>query len=67
MCENVRQRTITHSMADQKTERLSVIMPSDLKQDFEKLCKFERRSMSAQVVLLVEQAVREAKEKGQIE
>ncbi|MEP0884641.1 hypothetical protein NDI49_24130 [Trichocoleus sp. ST-U3] len=54
-------------MADQKTERLSVIMPSDLKQDFEKLCKLERRSMSAQVVLLVEQAVREAKGKGQIE
>lgn len=51
-------------MAD--NERLSVLMPSDLKQEFEMLCKVERRSMSAQVVLLIEQAVKEAKEQGKI-
>lgn len=51
-------------MAD--TERLSVLMPSELKQEFEALCKLERRSMSAQVVLLIEKAIQEAKEKGQL-
>ncbi len=51
-------------MAD--NERLSVLIPSDLKQEFEALCKIERRSMSAQVVLLVEQAVEKAKEEGRI-
>ena len=51
-------------MAD--NERLSVLIPSDLKQEFETLCKVERRSMSAQVVLLIERAVEEAKRQGQI-
>ncbi len=51
-------------MAD--NERLSVLVPSELKQEFEALCKVERRSMSAQVVLLIEQAVKEAKEQGKI-
>lgn len=51
-------------MAD--NERLSVLIPSDLKQEFEALCKVERRSMSAQVVLLIEEAVKEAKGQGKI-
>ncbi len=51
-------------MAD--NERLSVLIPSELKQEFEALSKVERRSMSAQVVLLIEQAVKEAKEQGKI-
>ena len=55
---------LLQDMAD--NERLSVLIPSDLKQDFEVLCKIERRSMSAQVVLLIELAVEEAKEKGRI-
>ena len=55
---------ILQDMAD--NDRLSVLIPSDLKQDFEALCKIERRSMSAQVVLLIEQAVNEAKEQGRI-
>lgn len=54
----------TQEMGD--TERLSVLMPSDLKQEFELLCKQERRSMSAQVVLLIEQAVQLAKEQGKL-
>ncbi len=53
-------------MADKKTERLSLVIDSDLKKDFEKLCKVERRSMSAQVVVLIEKAVNEAKEQGVI-
>jgi len=61
MCHTL---TETYEMGD--TERLSVLMPSDLKQDFEALCKLERRSMSAQVVLIIEQAVQEAKEKGRL-
>ncbi len=54
--------TELQDMAD--NERMSVLIPSDLKQDFEALCKVERRSMSAQVVLLIERAVKEAKEEG---
>lgn len=61
MCQT---STETQEMAD--TERLSVLMPSELKQEFEALCKLERRSMSAQVVLLIEKAIQEAKEKGQL-
>ena len=56
--------TELQNMAD--NERMSVLIPSDLKQDFEALCKVERRSMSAQVVLLIERAVKEAKEEGLI-
>uniref|UniRef100_A0A832M4J1 CopG-like ribbon-helix-helix domain-containing protein n=1 Tax=Oscillatoriales cyanobacterium SpSt-402 TaxID=2282168 RepID=A0A832M4J1_9CYAN len=51
-------------MAD--NERLSVLIPSELKQEFEALCKVERRSMSAQVVLLIEEAVKRAQEQGKI-
>jgi hypothetical protein len=53
-------------MSDKQTERLSLVIDSDLKKDFEKLCKVERRSMSAQVVILIEKAVNEAKEQGKI-
>jgi metal-responsive CopG/Arc/MetJ family transcriptional regulator len=55
----------TQEMGD--TERLSVLIPSELKQEFEALCKLERRSMSAQVVLLIEQAVQEAKDQGRLQ
>lgn len=57
------------SMDDQDmagNERISVLVPPELKQEFEALCKVERRSMSAQVVILIEQAVKEAKEQGKI-
>jgi hypothetical protein len=47
-------------------ERISVLVPPELKAEFEALCKTERRSMSAQVVILIEQAVKEAKEQGKI-
>jgi hypothetical protein len=53
-------------MTEPKQERLSLVIDSDLKKDFEKLCKVERRSMSAQVVILIEQAVNEAKQQGRI-
>ena len=53
-------------MADPKTERLSVLIHADLKQAFEDLCKPERRSMSAQVVLLIEQSIAEAKRQGRL-
>ena len=49
-----------------ENERLSVLIPANLKQEFEILCKSERRSMSAQVVLLIEKAVEEAKQQGKI-
>ena len=40
--------------------RISVIISKDLKAEFEKLCKLERRSMSAQIVTMIEQAVKAA-------
>jgi hypothetical protein len=50
--------SIDELMAD--NERISVLIDADLKQQFEGLCKAERRSMSAQIVLLIEQAVKQA-------
>ena len=54
-------------MASKNTERLSLVIDSGLKREFEKLCKVERRSMSSQIVLLVEQAVAEARQQGKIQ
>ena len=56
--------SIDELMAD--NERISVLIDADLKQQFEGLCKVERRSMSAQIVMLVEQAVRQAEIDGKI-
>jgi hypothetical protein len=66
LCENASKIPAFLPMSDKKTERLSLVIDSDLKKDFEKLCKVERRSMSAQVVVLIEKAVNEAKEQGKI-
>ena len=49
-----------------KTERISVIMPSELKEKLEKLCKLENRSMSNMVVTLIQQAITEAEEQGRL-
>lgn len=48
------------------TERISVIMPSELKQKLERLCKLENRSMSNMVVTLVQQAITEAEAQGRL-
>jgi hypothetical protein len=56
--------SIDELMAD--NERISVLIDADLKQQFEGLCKVERRSMSAQIVMLVEQAVKQAEIDGKI-
>lgn len=56
--------SIDELMAD--NERISVLIDADLKQQFESLCKVERRSMSAQIVMLVEQAIRQAEMDGRI-
>ena len=55
---------IDELMAD--NERISVLIEADLKQQFEALCKVERRSMSAQVVMFIEQAVKQAELDGRI-
>lgn len=39
-------------------------MPADLKNDFERLCQIENRSMSNMLVTLAQKAVDEAKAKG---
>jgi hypothetical protein len=61
MCHNV---SVDELMAD--NERISVLIDSELKQQFEALCKTERRSMSAQVVMLIEQAVKQAEAEGKM-
>jgi hypothetical protein len=47
-----------------KNPRINVVMPIDLKGDFERLCHLENRSMSNMLVTLAQQAVDEAKAKG---
>jgi hypothetical protein len=47
-----------------KNPRINVIMPADLKVDFEALCHLENRSMSNMLVTLAQKAVDEAKDKG---
>jgi hypothetical protein len=47
-----------------KNPRINVVMPADLKLDFEKLCQLENRSMSNMLVTLAQKAVDEAKAKG---
>lgn len=47
-----------------KNPRINVIMPVDLKSDFEQLCHLENRSMSNMLVTLAQKAVDEAKAKG---
>ncbi len=47
-----------------KNPRINVVMPADLKRDFERLCHVENRSMSNMLVTLAQKAVDEAKAKG---
>jgi len=47
-----------------KNPRINVVMPADLKSDFEELCHLENRSMSNMLVTLAQKAVDEAKAKG---
>lgn len=48
------------------TERVSVVMPSELKKKLETLCKLENRSMSNMVTTLIQQAVTSAEEEGRL-
>jgi hypothetical protein len=43
-----------------KNPRINVVMPADLKSDFEQLCQLENRSMSNMLVTLAQKAVDEA-------
>jgi Ribbon-helix-helix protein len=52
-------------MTSQKP-RLLVIIDSDLKSEFERLCEIEDRSMSKMVVNLIRQAVNKAKSEGKL-
>lgn len=47
-----------------KNPRINVVMPAELKSDFEQLCQLENRSMSNMLVTLAQKAVDEAKAKG---
>lgn len=52
------------SLMPAKNPRINVIMPADLKIDFEALCHLENRSMSNMLVTLAQKAVDEARSKG---
>ncbi|OWY65861.1 CopG family transcriptional regulator [cyanobacterium TDX16] len=45
-----------------KLERISATVPASVIKQFKELCKKERRSMSAQITLLMEKALEEQKE-----
>ena len=47
-----------------KNPRINVVMPAELKSDFEALCHLENRSMSNMLVTLAQKAVDEARENG---
>lgn len=46
--------------------KLIIYMPADVKADFEKLAKYERRSLSAMALFAIEQEIRKAKAEGKI-
>lgn len=50
-----------------KKPRLLVIIDQDLKDDFERLCKIENRSMSNMVNVLIQNAVKKAKKEGKFD
>lgn len=47
--------------------KVMVYLPPEIKEDFEKLANYERRSLSSMAVFLIEEAIRRAKEEGKIE
>lgn len=47
--------------------KVMVYLPPEIKDDFDKLANYERRSLSAMAVVLIEEAIRRAKEEGKIE
>ncbi|MEM9487389.1 MAG: hypothetical protein AAGA83_27295 [Cyanobacteria bacterium P01_F01_bin.116] len=49
-----------------KRPRVVAYISPELKADLEKLAKLERRSESQMIAVLLEDAVKQAKEKGQI-
>ena len=50
-----------------KKPRLLVIIDQALKDDFERLCKIENRSMSNMVNVLIQDAVKKAKKEGKFD
>lgn len=49
-----------------KKPRLLVVMDNDLKDEFERLCAIENRSMSNMLATLAQQAVEAAKQQGKL-
>ena len=50
-----------------KNPRTTIVIPPDLKADFERLCEMEDRSFSNYVVHLIRQTVEKAKADGRLE
>ena len=49
-----------------KKPTINAVIEPSLKEDFERLCEIEQRSMSNMIVLLVNQAVATAKREGKL-
>jgi hypothetical protein len=49
-----------------KKPQINTVVEDSLKQDFERLCELEQRSMSNMIALLISQAVEEAKKDGKL-
>jgi hypothetical protein len=49
-----------------KKPRLLVVIDSDLKETFERLCLIENRSMSNMIVYLIQQAIDKAEREGKL-
>ncbi len=46
--------------------KVMVYLPPEVKEDFDKLANYERRSLSSMCVFLIEEGIRRAKEEGKI-
>ena len=46
--------------------RLIIYMPPEVKEDFEKVARYERRSLSGMALFAIEEAIRKAKAEGKI-
>jgi hypothetical protein len=62
-----RQEKTSYKSMPAKIPRIAVYLSEELKQDLEKLAHSEKRSLSQMAAILIEQGLRQAKEKGEIE
>ena len=54
------------NLVPSKLPRIVIYMPPEVREDFEKLANYERRSLSQMALFAIEEAIRRAKAEGKI-